>query len=153
FKARTRKASSDAQRQRAALWGSGGFLLLAMLGIPWPELKHGRPLARTQLFEQEGAAEVEAPESYRSRCAACHGAQGRGDGLAASAMQPKPRDFAERSWQRAVTDDALRAVIAQGGLSRNLSASMPPHPDLRAEQLEELVRFIRRVPALATPGK
>ncbi|HEX6241299.1 MAG TPA: hypothetical protein VFZ61_10415, partial [Polyangiales bacterium] len=35
-KARARKAPSDAKRQRAALLGSAGFLLLAMVGIPWP---------------------------------------------------------------------------------------------------------------------
>lgn len=150
--ARGRKAPSDAARQRATLWGSGGFLLLALIGIPWPELKHGRPLARTQVFETE-TADTGAPELYRTRCAACHGATGRGDGLAASAMQPKPRDFADATWQRSVTDEALRSVIAQGGLARSLSASMPPHPDLRAEQLEQLVRFIRGVPAGANPGK
>jgi hypothetical protein len=149
--ARGRKAPNDAKRQRAAAWGSGGFLLLALIGIPWPELKHGRPLARTQLFERD-SPETGTPESYRTRCAACHGATGRGDGLAASAMQPKPRDFADAAWQRSITDAALRSVITQGGLARSLSASMPPHPDLRGQQLEQLVRFIRGV-AAANPEK
>ena len=58
-------------------------------------------------------------------------------------MQPRPRDFADASWQSSVTDEQLRAVIRGGGLVRELSASMPSHPDLRPEQVDELIRFIR----------
>lgn len=140
--ARGRRASSDRQRHRVALAGTLGFSLLVLVGIPWPMLKHGRPLARTQLSEGAPIAGG-APELYRKRCAACHGESGRGDGLAATAMQPRPRDFADAAWQRSTPDAALHQVIAQGGLARQLSASMPPHPDLREEQLAELVRFIR----------
>jgi cytochrome c5 len=141
---RARKARVDAIKHRNMLLGAVGFLVCVMIGIPWPELKHGRPLARTSIFEPDGAATASAaPELYGKRCAACHGASGRGDGLAAAAMQPKPRDFADDSWQTRVTDGELTQVIRQGGLSRQLSASMPPHPDLSAAQLQELVRFIR----------
>jgi mono/diheme cytochrome c family protein len=144
---RAKRAQLDARRHRSVLFGALGFLLLALIGIPWPELKHGRPLARTQLFESEAAQGGEAPELYGKRCAACHGAFGRGDGLAAAAMQPRPRDFADARWQKSVSDAELTQVIQQGGLSRQLSASMPPHSDLSAAQLAELVAFVRGVPA------
>jgi high-affinity iron transporter len=43
----------------------------------WPSLKSGRAL-------------------YDQRCAACHGAHGRGDGPAAAALDPHPANFIER---------------------------------------------------------
>lgn len=142
---RSRRAQVDTRRHRNMLLGSGGLLLMALAGIPWPGLKQARPLARTSVFE----AEVEhdrTPEIYGKRCATCHGATGYGDGLAAAAMLPKPRDFSDARWQATLTDADLRQVIKDGGLSRGLSASMPPHPDLSAPQVEALVRFIRGVP-------
>jgi mono/diheme cytochrome c family protein len=143
-RARQRRAGEDVKRWRNALLASAGFLLLVMIGMPWPLLKHGRPLLRTGLPTAEApAALAEVPELYQKRCAACHGASGRGDGVAATAMAPRPRDFADRRWQSTVTDDQLRSVIHEGGTVRQLSASMPAHPDLRPAQLDELVRFIR----------
>ncbi len=143
-RARQRRASEDVKRWRNALLASGGFLLLALIGMPWPVLKHGRPLLRTTLLPLAAPATTSAPlELYEKRCAACHGAAGRGDGVAALAMEPRPRDFADVRWQSTVTDAQLRSVIRQGGTVRQLSASMPAHPDLRPAQLDELVRFVR----------
>jgi hypothetical protein len=68
-------------------------------------------------------------------------------------MQPRPRDFADARWQQVTSDLALRQVIREGGAAHALSASMPPHSDLRAEQLAELVRFVRAVPARAAVAK
>jgi mono/diheme cytochrome c family protein len=143
-RARQRRAGADVKRWRNALLSSGGFLLLALIGMPWPLLKHGRPLLRATLWAPETpAAQTTVPELYQKRCAACHGAGGRGDGVAAAAMEPRPRDFADLRWQSNVTDDQLRSVIREGGVVRQLSASMPAHPDLRPAQLDELVSFIR----------
>jgi hypothetical protein len=143
-RSRLTRSGDDAKRQRNALFSAASFLLIALIGMPWPMLKHGRPLLRTALVsEGEGGGTSATPELYQKRCAACHGQGGRGDGAAAAAMQPRPRDFADPSWQRTVSDDQLRSVIRQGGTARQLSASMPAHPDLRAEQLDELIRFIR----------
>ena len=62
-------------------------------------------------------------------------------------MLPRPRNFADATWQQSISDVALRQVIREGGLSRGQSANMPPHTDLDAAQLDSLVRFIRSVPS------
>lgn len=143
-RARQRRADEDTKRWRNALLASSGFLLFALIGMPWPVLKHGRPLLRTTLLTPAlPATRAAPPELYEKRCAACHGTAGRGDGVAAAAMEPRPRDFAEVRWQSTVTDEQLRRVIREGGTARALSASMPAHPDLRPAQLAELVRFVR----------
>lgn len=139
---RARRVDAGPQRHRIMLKGSSAFLFLAMIGIPWPGLKQARPLVRTAIFEPSAAASGE-PELFRVRCASCHGAAGRGDGLAASAMDPRPRNLADGVWQSSVSDQDIAKVIREGGLSRQLSPSMPPHPDLTSAQLMVLVRYVR----------
>jgi cytochrome c553 len=142
---RARRVPTE-RRHRIMLKGSIAFLLLALVGIPWPGLKQARPLARTAIFEASSAPSDE-PDLFRVRCASCHGATGRGDGLAATAMNPRPRNLADGIWQRSLSDEEIAGVIREGGLSRKLSSSMPPHPDLTSAQLSELVRYIRALRA------
>jgi len=57
---------------------------------------------------------------YARQCAACHGADGRGDGDAAYLLYPKPRDFVAAryrlvsTWERVPTDEDLLRTISRG---------------------------------------
>jgi mono/diheme cytochrome c family protein/thiol-disulfide isomerase/thioredoxin len=51
---------------------------------------------------------------YRTGCASCHGADGRGDGAAAAELRPPPRDFAARPWRTELSREAIRKVILEG---------------------------------------
>lgn len=84
-----------------------------------------------------------APALYAERCSTCHGAKGRGDGLAGEGLDPKPRDFTSRTWQASITDERIRETIHRGGAAMGLSSAMPAHPDLDAAQLQQLVAWIR----------
>lgn len=75
----------------------------------------------------------EAKSILQSRCAMCHGAGGKGDGPTAATLNPKPRDFTSKEWQRSVTDEQLRTVILKGGAATGKSALMPPNPDLEGK--------------------
>ena len=77
--------------------------------------------------------EDEARQIYSGRCSPCHGAQGAGDGVAAAALTPRPRNFREASWQSSVTDAQIETVIRLGGPSIGKSPLMPPNPDLVAK--------------------
>lgn len=136
---RARKLGADTARHRRTWMAIGLFLLCVVIGIPWPFRPYGRPLARLSL----AAEPVAVPELYAARCAVCHGSTGRGDGVAAGAMQPPPRDFGSASFQRSVSDGQIAEVIAKGGAARGLSANMPPNPDLDARAIDALVRFVR----------
>ncbi|MFT3926656.1 MAG: cytochrome c [Myxococcales bacterium] len=139
---RARRKEQPTERHGVILKGSAAFLLFALVGIPWPGLKQARPLARTSVFEASPAPRAEL-DLFSRRCASCHGASGRGDGLAATAMDPRPRNLSDAQWQSSVSDADITQAIREGGLARNLSPSMPPHPDLSPAQLAELVTFIR----------
>ena len=92
------------------------------------------------------AAPVEtAADVFKNRCTPCHGANGKGDGPAAAALNPKPRDYTDAAWQKTVTDDQIKKTILYGGAAVGKSAAMPSQPDLesRPEVLDGLIKIIR----------
>jgi mono/diheme cytochrome c family protein len=87
------------------------------------------------------AAAKEAAEIYTARCALCHGAGGKGDGAAAAALNPKPRDYSDPAWQTSVTDADIEKIIVGGGTAVGKSAMMPANPDLASKP--EVVQALR----------
>jgi mono/diheme cytochrome c family protein len=82
---------------------------------------------------------------YKERCAACHGAEGKGDGAAAATLNPKPRDHTDKKWQASVTDEEIKKTILLGGTGVGKSPMMPGSPDLEGspETVAELVKIVR----------
>jgi mono/diheme cytochrome c family protein len=92
-----------------------------------------------------GAALAEAEQIFATRCVTCHGAQGAGDGPGSAALDPKPRDFQDPSWQASVTDEHLEKIVMYGGAAVGKSPTMPGNPDLMAkpEVVKALVAHVR----------
>lgn len=76
-------------------------------------------------FKITGDAEKGAP-TFKLYCAACHGETGHGDGLAAAALNPKPRNLTEKAYMDTLSDEHIFKVIKEGGASVGLSAMMAP---------------------------
>jgi mono/diheme cytochrome c family protein len=79
-------------------------------------------------------------------CVSCHGENGKGDGIAAAGLDPKPRNYTDAAWQAEVTDAHIKKVIMEGGPASGLSASMPPHKmqiGSKVEDLDNIVAYIR----------
>jgi mono/diheme cytochrome c family protein len=51
---------------------------------------------------------------YAAQCAGCHGVTGAGTGLAATSLDPPPRDLANRGWLAAHTDAQLTDTLRSG---------------------------------------
>jgi mono/diheme cytochrome c family protein len=83
---------------------------------------------------------------FNERCAACHGTEGKGNGPASAALNPKPRNYTDKAWQAAVTDEQLRKTITMGGAAVGKSPIMPASPDLdeKPEVVEGLVKLVRK---------
>ncbi len=90
-------------------------------------------------------AAVDPKEVFNSRCATCHGASGHGDGPASAALNPKPRNYTDETWQKSVTDDQIKKTILYGGAAVGKSPVMPASPDLESkpEVLDALVKLVR----------
>lgn len=88
---------------------------------------------------------AKAQAMYQERCSACHGANGRGDGPGAAALNPKPRNYSDKAWQAAVTDEQIKKTITMGGAAVGKSPIMPASPDLeqKPEVVEGLVKVVR----------
>ncbi len=91
------------------------------------------------------AARAEADDIFESRCVACHGEEGRGDGPAAANLNPAPRDFHNAKWQKSVDDATLARAIVDGGQAVGASAEMAANPDLENEPavVAALIEHIR----------
>jgi mono/diheme cytochrome c family protein len=87
----------------------------------------------------------EAKQTFSTLCVTCHGADGKGDGVAAANLNPKPRNYTDKAWQASVTDDQLAKVILEGGAAVGKSPLMPPNPQLKdkPQVIAELVKIVR----------
>ena len=62
-----------------------------------------------------GAVDLEKGKAvYETRCAPCHGPEGRGDGPAAAALTPKPRNFRDSGFWNGRTVPQLRLAVRDG---------------------------------------
>lgn len=119
-------------------------------------LQANKPIAK--LTEQgklpgdgEGAGGDSIEKKYQMFCASCHGAQGKGDGPAGAALDPKPRNFV--AWKDSVEDDYLAKVIREGGGAVGKSASMAPWGGvLSANDITAMVKLIRVFRGEAKPS-
>ena len=90
-------------------------------------------------------ARADAADIFESRCVACHGAEGHGDGPAAANLSPRPRDFHNAKWQKSINDAIIARAIVFGGQAVGVSSEMAPNPDLENEPavVAALVEHVR----------
>ncbi len=83
-------------------------------------------------------------EIYGKSCVGCHGPAGKGDGPAASALNPKPTNLADKAAMSKLDDAALTNVIAKGGVAVGKSPIMPSfNTQLKDQDIKDVVAYIR----------
>jgi mono/diheme cytochrome c family protein len=85
------------------------------------------------------------------RCSACHGESGIGDGPAAVALNPKPRNYTDCSVMGTKSDAELFKVIKQGGQGKDVEPKLSPlmvafESQLNDKEIWDIVAFIRSIP-------
>jgi cytochrome c oxidase cbb3-type subunit III len=81
---------------------------------------------------------------YGQFCVSCHGQSGKGDGAAAAALNPKPRDHTDKELMGKMSDDDMLKVIKNGGASVGKSPLMPPWgAALKDDQIKDVIAYIR----------
>ncbi len=91
------------------------------------------------------AADVdEGKKLYGQFCVSCHGQSGKGDGPAAAALNPKPRDHTDKELMSKLSDEDMLKVIKNGGVSVGKSPLMPPWgASLKDDQIKDVIAYIR----------
>jgi mono/diheme cytochrome c family protein len=98
---------------------------------------------------QEKGDPKKGKEKYMEnmRCSACHGDSGKGDGPAAFALNPKPRNYTDCAVMSKKSDAELFKVIKEGGPAVGLSPLMAPFgSQLNDKEVWNVVAFIRSIP-------
>lgn len=79
---------------------------------------------------------------YAAKCATCHGPAGKGDGVAAASLTPKPRDLTDNAYMKTLSDQQLADVLKKGGAAVGKSPLMPAS-GLKDEEIPDMVAFLR----------
>lgn len=82
--------------------------------------------------------------SYDTYCVSCHGATGKGDGPAGAALNPKPRNLADKAYLATLTDEHLLKVITDGGAAIGKSPLMAPWKGtLKDQEIKDVAAYVR----------
>lgn len=85
-------------------------------------------------FAEDKGNAAEGKTQYENICAACHGPSGKGDGVAAAALDPKPRDLSDAAYVSTLSNEHLYKVINEGGPAVGLSPMMAAWGGVLSEQ-------------------
>ncbi len=85
------------------------------------------------------AEPVRGKVTYETRCAPCHGSSGAGDGPAAAAITPKPRNFLDADFWKGRTAMQLRLTVKQG---RPGTLMAPFEGVLSDAEIDEVVAYV-----------
>ena len=85
-------------------------------------------------------------EIYKVNCVPCHGLTGKGDGPAAGALKPPPRDHTDHAYMITLTDKGIADVIKMGGAIKGRPL-MPSHPQIGGADMAAIVAYIRTLSA------
>ena len=89
-------------------------------------------------------AAEKAASLYKDLCTSCHGVRGKGDGSAAAALNPKPKDFTNCKAMAAESDETLFKIIKGGSQSVGRSPMMPAWGGALSDQnIRDLGAYIR----------
>ena len=122
---------------------------LALVSCSQSSPEQPAPVAKTEPVVQApppaAAPAMDPKQLFTTRCATCHGEKGHGDGPASAALNPKPRNYTDATWQKSVTDEQIKKTILYGGAAVGKSPIMPASPDLESQPavLDGLVKIVR----------
>lgn len=80
--------------------------------------------------------------TYHTTCAPCHGEGGKGDGPAAIALNPKPRDHTNGAYMNKLTNEHLLTIVKGGGAQFGFPG-MPAQPQLSDDTVKNVIAFVR----------
>ena len=96
------------------------------------------------------AASDAGASAYGMYCVTCHGASGKGDGVAAAALNPRPADFSAGAFKYDVNGngakgdvDDIKAIVHDGAAKHGGSPLMAPWPMLSPDQLQAVAEHVK----------
>lgn len=102
------------------------------------------PAAAAEEFKINGDV-ARGGEIYKLYCVACHGDTGKGDGVTAAVLNPKPQDHTNKEQMSKLTDKEVFTAIKEGGAAVGKSPMMTPWgPLLKDDQkIHDVSAYVR----------
>ena len=109
------------------------------------------PAAAAPAAATTAAADLAAgAKVFQTYCQTCHGPAGKGDGLAAAGLNPKPANFAAGAFKYDANGngtkgdiDDIKAIVHDGAAKHGGSPLMVPWPMLSADQLQAVATYVK----------
>lgn len=119
-------------------------MIAAGLGVRAEEAKKEAAPAAPAAAEVKLGDAAKGKPVYDMYCFTCHGTGGKGDGIAAAALNPKPRDFTDKKVMDAISNEMMIKVIAQGGVAVGKSPMMTAWGAvLKEDQIKDVAAYVR----------
>lgn len=117
--------------------------MLVLAAVVSARSEEAAPAAADE-FKISGDA-AKGAETYKMYCATCHGETGKGDGVGAAALNPKPRDFTDKAVMAAIPDSEVFKAIKEGGAAVGKSPMMIAWGMLLKEdqQIHDVAAYVR----------
>ncbi len=94
---------------------------------------------------------AEGKRLYATYCSNCHGASGKGDGLAAKSLPVKPADHTDGNFMSQLSDKYLHDIISKGGSGVEKSPFMPAWGNLlKEQQIRIIISYMRSLSSPST---
>lgn len=90
----------------------------------------------------EAGDAAKGKEIFTKSCGSCHGNTGKGDGVAAAALNPKPKDLSDKAYMAKLDDAYLAKVITKGGAAVGKAPMMPPFGSLSKQDIQNVIAYI-----------
>jgi mono/diheme cytochrome c family protein len=100
--------------------------------------------------QQAGDALTAGKQIFTQICMPCHGAEGKGNGPASVALDPKPRNLTDPGYMPGLNDRYLFELISRGGVAVGKSPQMPAQPSLAAQDIGNVIAYVRTLSTQAT---
>lgn len=114
-----------------------GSFLVTIWALPLGELA-------AQKKDNRKADPAAGKAKYETLCAGCHGVSGKGDGPAATALNPKPRNYTDKKSMSTIKDEDIFKIIKEGGAAVGKSQLMPPWGTaLSGDDIRNITAYIR----------
>ena len=81
-------------------------------------------------------------KTFQEKCSTCHGPEGRGDGPAGAALNPKPRNYHDKAYMSTRTDQQLHDSIFNG---KSAMPAWGKSGQLTDDQVWQMVKFVREL--------
>lgn len=107
----------------------------------WDIVAHVRVLHRPASAQGD---KQNGEKLFKTYCASCHGAGGKGDGPLSPVYSPKPQDLTDDKVMSAKSDQELFTAISQGGKAAGASQFMPGWGTmLNDEEIRDVIAYMR----------